>query len=200
MSLQMHRKRFVPTAEQVPPTHSDPSGQRLPQLPQWCSFFSRFTHLPLQQVWFERHRLEQLPQWRSLVLRFTHLSPQRVCPSEHRSSSLAQATPGTEAKAAPRRAPPIHLIALPLERVPVARPLASSSKDWLVVCWLTCCPHSPKGGTRGLAPPSCTTKISMNGYKTWRNFREPDTGELRRRPLPQASVSRTRNDERSRDA
>jgi hypothetical protein len=27
------------------------------------------------------------------------------------------------------------------------------------------CPLSPKGGTRGLAPPSCTTKISMRGYK-----------------------------------
>src|SRR5215212_710427 len=80
-----------------------------------------------------------------------------------RLQSLAQATPGTEAKAAPRRAPPIHLRALPLERVPVASPLARSSKDWLVVCWLTCCPLSPKGEARGLAPPSCTTRISMRG-------------------------------------
>jgi hypothetical protein len=77
--------------EHIPSTHSCPSSQRLEQLPQWCSFCCRFTHLPLQQVWFERHRLRQLPQWRSLVLRFTHLSPQRVCPSEHRS--FAQATP-----------------------------------------------------------------------------------------------------------
>jgi hypothetical protein len=42
---------------------------------------------------------------------------------------LAQATPGKEANAAPRRAPPIHLIALPRERVPVASPLANSSKE-----------------------------------------------------------------------
>ena len=48
--------------------------------------------------------------------------------------SVAQATPGTEANAAPGRAPPIHLIALPLERVPVASPLASSSKELSVVC------------------------------------------------------------------
>jgi hypothetical protein len=33
-------------------------------------------------------------------------------------------------------------------------------------------PLSPKGGTRGLGPPSCTTKLSMSGYKPWRNFRE----------------------------
>jgi hypothetical protein len=44
-------------------------------------------------------------------------------------SSSAKATPGTEASAAPRRAPPTNLIALPLERVPVASPFASSSKE-----------------------------------------------------------------------
>jgi hypothetical protein len=64
--------------------------------------------------------------WESLL----HSRPKRL-------QSLAQATPGKEAKAAPRRAPPIHLIALPLERVPLASPLASSSKVRLVVCWLT---------------------------------------------------------------
>src|SRR5919112_2554563 len=32
---------------------------------------------------------------------------------------------------------------------PSARALARSSKARLVVCWLTCCPHSPKGGTLG---------------------------------------------------
>src|ERR671912_239522 len=60
--------------------------------------------------------LEQ--HWESLL----HSLPKRL-------QSLAQATPGTEAKAAPRRAPPIHLIALPLERVPLASPLASSSRE-----------------------------------------------------------------------
>jgi hypothetical protein len=29
---------------------------------------------------------------------------------------------------------------------PSASALASSSKERLVVCWLTCCPHSPRGG------------------------------------------------------
>jgi len=110
----------------APSTHSSPSSQRLKQAPQWRSFLCRLTQLPLQQVWVERQRLRQLPQWRSLVRRFTHLSPQRVCPSEHRSS--AQATPGTEPRALPTRAAPINLSALPRERVPLATPLASSSK------------------------------------------------------------------------
>src|SRR5215208_7410525 len=127
----------------TPSTHSSPSAHGLKQAPQWRSFLCRFTHLPLQQVWVERQRLEQLPQWRSLVLRFTHLSPQRVCPSEHRSSS-AQATPGTEPNAAPRRAPPINLSTLRRERESLASALASSSKERLVVSLLTCAPF-PKG-------------------------------------------------------
>src|SRR5215211_5822884 len=60
--------------------------------------------------------LEQ--HWESLL----HSLPKRL-------QSSAQAIPGKEANAAPRRAPPIHLIALPLERVPLASPLASSSKE-----------------------------------------------------------------------
>jgi hypothetical protein len=64
-----------------------------------------------------------------------------------RLQSLAQANPGTEAKAAPRRAPPIHLIALPLERVPVASSLASSSKECSLVSVAIGSLHSPKGGT-----------------------------------------------------
>jgi hypothetical protein len=60
---------------------------------------------------FEQH-------WESLL----HSLPKRL-------QSSAQATPGTEAKAAPRRAPPTNLRALPLERVPLARPFASSSKE-----------------------------------------------------------------------
>jgi hypothetical protein len=44
-------------------------------------------------------------------------------------------------------------------------------------------PPFPEGrDTRGLAPPSCTTKISMRGYKGWRNFRENPKGEVRRMP------------------
>jgi hypothetical protein len=111
-----------------PLTHSCPSAQRLPQRPQWRSFLCRLTHLPLQQVCVERQRLPQLPQWRSFLRRFTHLSPQRVSPSEHRSPP-AQATPGKEAKAAPTRAPPTNLSAWRLETLPLASPLASSSKE-----------------------------------------------------------------------
>ena len=44
-----------------------------------------------------------------------------------------QAAPGKEAKAPPTRAPPSNLSALPLERVPLASPLANSSKDEVVV-------------------------------------------------------------------
>src|SRR5215208_3126721 len=127
-----------------PPTHSMPSGQRLPQAPQWCSFLSRFTHLSLQRLWpsgqpqtFSSPRLMQFLEqhWESLL----HSLPKRL-------QSLAQATPGKEANAAPRRAPPIHLIALPLERVPVASSFASSSKERLVVCWLTRAPIPRRAG------------------------------------------------------
>ena len=41
----------------------------------------------------------------------------------------AHAMPGKEAKAPPTSAPPSNLSALPLERVPLASPLASSSKE-----------------------------------------------------------------------
>jgi len=42
----------------------------------------------------------------------------------------AQATPGMEANAPPTMAAPSNLSALRLERVPVASPLESSSKEW----------------------------------------------------------------------
>jgi hypothetical protein len=48
-------------------------------------------------------------------------------------SLAAHATLGTEANAAPTRAPPIHLSAWPLETVPLARPLATASKrSWFI--------------------------------------------------------------------
>jgi hypothetical protein len=128
-----------------PSTHSSPSAQRLKQLPQWRSFLWRFTHRPLQQLWVDRHRLKHSPQWRSLKRRLTQRSPQRLCPWGHPPPS-AQATPGKADKALPTRRPPINLRALPLEMLPLARALASSSKDWLVVCWLTFCPLSQRAG------------------------------------------------------
>jgi hypothetical protein len=130
-----------------PSTHSCPSSQRLEQLPQCLSFCCRFTHLPPQQVCFEPQRLRQLPQWRSFVCKLTHLSLHRVCPLGHRS--LAQATPGTEAKAAPTRAPLIHLSALPLEMVPSARPQASSSKECSTLV----------GFSEGELPPLCPSAV-----------------------------------------
>jgi hypothetical protein len=147
----------------TPLTHSSPSAQRLPQLPQWRSLLCRLTQLPPQQVCAERQRLPQLPQWRSLLCRFTHLSLHWVCPSGH----AAQATPGTEAKAAPKSVPPINLSALALETVPLAIALASSSKEvaieepledsgleeewnsWLM--WCSCCCGSGIGSALILA-------------------------------------------------
>ena len=66
---------------------------------------------------------------------------------------------------------------------PSASALANSSKDRLVDSWLTCCPLFPKDGARGIAPPSCTTKTSMRGYKIWRNFREFYKSEVQLRRI-----------------
>jgi hypothetical protein len=61
-----------------PATHSIPSAQRLPQLPQCFSFVRRLTQLPPQQVWFSLQWLPQLPQCFSFCSRLTHLPPQQV--------------------------------------------------------------------------------------------------------------------------
>ena len=105
----------------TPSTHSCPSGQRLKQLPQWRSFLCRFTHLSPQRVWpwgqaqtLSSPRLTQFLEqhWESLL----HSLPKRL------QSSSAKATPGKETSAAPRRAPPTNLSALPLERVLLRAP------------------------------------------------------------------------------
>ena len=151
-----------------PPTHSSPASQRLKQLPQWRSFLSRFTHLSLQRVLpsgqaqtLSSPRLMQFLEqhWESLL----HSLPKVL-------QSSAQASPGTEANAAPRRAPPIHLRALPLERVPVASPLASSSKErptppwgrrwceWVLLCSSVgiVCLLPIRGRSFVVAPPRCS--------------------------------------------
>ena len=88
----------------TPSTHSCPSGQRLKQRPQWRSVFLRFTHLPSPPGFLQRVLPSGQPQilssprlmqfleqhWESL----RHSRPKRL------QSSSAQATPGTEAKAA----------------------------------------------------------------------------------------------------
>jgi hypothetical protein len=45
-------------------------------------------------------------------------------------------------------------------------PVASSSKERLVVSWLTCCPHSPNGGTLGDEFPMNSWPTSENSYST----------------------------------
>jgi len=55
---------------------------------------------------------------------------------------------------AARAVPAKSLSALRRLIEPSASALARSSKERLVVSWLTCAPLCPKGGTRGLAPPS----------------------------------------------
>jgi hypothetical protein len=82
-------------------------------------------------------------------LPFLH-SPAR----SHLWRAAASATFGVKLSAPPRRAAPINLSALRRERVPLASPLASSSKECPLASLLTCAPF-PKGrDTKGLAPPS----------------------------------------------
>ena len=59
---------------------------------------------------------------------------------------LAQAMPGMEASTPPTRVAPINLSALPRERLPLASPLASSSKERLDVSWLTWSPFPRRAG------------------------------------------------------
>jgi hypothetical protein len=123
----------------IPPTHSSPSAQRWKHSPQWRSFLSRFTHLSPQRLWTSgqaqtlssprlMHLLEQ--HWESLL----HSLPKRL------QSSSAQATPGKEAKAAPRRAPPIHLIALPLERCLLQAPWQARLRNSVSFVWPSAAP------------------------------------------------------------
>ena len=169
----------------APPTHSLPSGHRLKQLPQWRSLVFRSTHPSLQRVLpsgqpqtLSSPRLMQFLEqhWESLL----HSLPKRL-------QSSAQATPGTEANAAPRRAPLTNLIALPLEKWPFASPLASSSKEvameeppewglgreelrstsWLV--WCSC--YSSIGRSSSRFSQRCKFCI-LDCDRTWRNFRE----------------------------
>ena len=108
----------------------------------------------------------KLPQQRPLP------PPQRSPRSLHSLSSSSSAPAKRAGTTAARALATKSLSALRRLMEPSASPLARSSKERFEVSWLTRCPRSPKGGTRGLAPPSCTTQISMNGYNPWRNFGE----------------------------
>jgi hypothetical protein len=79
------------------------------------------------------------------------------------SSSPARAREGISAA---RAVPAKSLSARRRLMEPSASALASSSKDWLVVCWLTCCPHSPKGGTMGNSPAQLYNEDKYEGLQT----------------------------------
>ena len=73
-------------------------------------------------------------------------------------------------------AAPINLSALPREMLPLASPLASSSKELSLASGDILAPLSPKDGTR--QPRQLANGSSMMCYKIWRNFREHVTGEV----------------------
>ena len=80
-----------------------------------------------------------------------HVPAQQLPPFGHSPAlshlwrpTAASATFGVKGSRPPTRAAPNNLSALPRESVPLASPLASSSKVRLVVPWLTCAPF-PKG-------------------------------------------------------
>src|SRR5215208_2998275 len=111
----------------------------------------QLAHLPWQsQGWFFRwRRRSRLLTQRVTALAKSHSSVSRskgTWQTRTHSSSSAIAREGISAA---RAVPAKSFSALRRLREPSARALARSSKERLVVCWLTCCPHSPKGGTLG---------------------------------------------------
>jgi hypothetical protein len=90
-------------------------------------------------------------------------APRRQVPSAFRGTWQILTVPGgqviaaialVEGISAAMAVPAKSLSALRRLIDPSAKARARSSKERLVVCWLTCCSFSPKGGTLGtLAPP-----------------------------------------------
>ena len=115
----------------------------------------QLAHLPWQsQGWFSRwNRRRLLLTHRVSALAKSHapVEVRGTWQTRTQSSSSASAREGISAA---RAVPAKSFSARRRLSEPSARERARSSKERLVVCWLTCCPHSPKGGTRGLAPPS----------------------------------------------
>jgi hypothetical protein len=172
---------------QLPLQHSawPPQGSRIGRHKQ-------LAHLPRQsQSWFSRWRRRSRLLTQRVRALATSQSPVAVLGTwqTRTQSSSARAREGISAA----MAVPAKSFSTPRRlREPSARARARSSKVRLVGSWLTCCPPSPKDGARGLAPPSCTTKVSMKGYKPWRNFREFYEGELRRIPILRSRVNKGR--------
>jgi hypothetical protein len=128
------------------PKKQSPAGQAehcpLTQLPLQHSLalaqvtpFSWQAQVPLLEV----PLLEQMPLQHCLS--FLHFFPSGL----HRSSAPASPIP-SDASVPPTRAAPISLSALPREMLPLASPLASSSKERLVVSWLTASPFPRRAG------------------------------------------------------
>src|SRR5215212_6638337 len=121
----------VAPGQQVVPQSVEPGGHA-PQVP--------LTQLPLQH-WL-------------LLLHFFPLRLQSSF-SPWSSSSWAAATPPMprDASVPPTRAAPINLSALPREMLPLASPIASSSKERSLASGDIGSPFPKDGGTKGIAPP-----------------------------------------------
>jgi hypothetical protein len=94
------------------------------------------THAPPAQTSAAEQTLEHCPQLFASDCRLTHRPRHFTRPVGQLpfpGAGAAQAIPGTAANAPPMRAAPIHLSALPLDTVPLASPLASSSKELSLV-------------------------------------------------------------------
>ena len=112
---------------------SDGQQATLVPVPQGVLLAGQAPHLPLLS--------SQLPLQHCLS--FLHFFPVGL----QRSSAAASPMPN-DPSVPPRRAAPINLSALPRERVPLASPLVSSSKERLVASWLTGAPIPQRGGLR----------------------------------------------------
>lgn len=99
-------------------------------------------------------------------LSFLHFFPLGL----QRSSAEASPMP-SDPSVPPTRAAPISLSALPREMLPLASPIASSSKERSVVSGDIGSPFHKKGGTRG-SPAVSINAFSVKGWKGWRNFGE----------------------------
>jgi hypothetical protein len=111
--------------------------------------------LPRQsQRWFLRWRsASSLLRQRVSALRRRHLpSSKGMWQMRIHSSSSSSPARAREGISAAKAVPAKSLSARRLLIEPSASALARSSKERLVVCLLTCCPLSPKGGTMGISP------------------------------------------------
>jgi hypothetical protein len=125
-------------ARHAPQGHSAAVVQGVAQVPLLSPTLPDGQHMLLEQVPIQQsrealqappsdtHAAAQVPLEEQLPLAhwwlWLHLAPSGLL-------GLAQAMPGMEASAPPTRAAPINLSALLRERVPLASPLVSSSKE-----------------------------------------------------------------------